>query len=243
VNAAAMARRPSVANARLQAMLASSAHFGELPGESRQALASIAKTARFKDAELVQSSNPASSRLWLVVSGALRISIGDADRSATVAVIGPGSFYNAGALVGSRETFTESHAVGETELGVVDGEALLDAARRDATLHRHLKTLLVRRLNSLVLLFWDGAGATLATRLARRLMSQALAAGDRQQAELEVRLSQAMLAEMLSASRSKVNAELRILEQARIVRLGYRRIAITDLGRLCDIAGPNVQPF
>jgi CRP-like cAMP-binding protein len=238
-----MARRPSIANARLRTMLASSAHFGELPGESRETLACIAKTARFKDAELVQSSNPTSARLWLVVSGALRISIGDADRSATVAVIGSGSFYNAGALVGSRDTFTESHAVGETELGVVDGDALLDAARRDATLQRHLKILLVRRLNSLVLLFWDGAGAALGTRLARRLMSQALAAGDRRQAEPEVRLSQAMLAEMLGASRSQVNAELGILERALIVKLGYRRIAIVDLGRLCDIAGPNVQPF
>ena len=235
--------RQSTTQARLLAMLASSAHFRDLPQHSRETLAGLARPVRFKAGQLVQSSNPPKARLWLVVSGAVRMSIASADHSVTTGVIGPGSFYSGGALVGSRETLTDAHAVSETELAVIDGEALVEAAARDPVLGKHLKTLLVRRLNALLLIFYDAMSAPLDKRLARRLMSQALAVGDRKLGEIEVRVSQSMLAEVLGASRSQVNATLQAFEEKGIVRRGYRRIYIANLAALCDIAGPNVQPI
>src|SRR5688572_4841950 len=160
-------------------MLAGSAHFRDLRSESRETMVGLAKVARYRDGELVQPANPPSARLWLVLGGALRISLGLEDRSTTVFVIGPGSFYSAGALVGSRETCTDCHAVGETELAVIEGDALVAAAERDRALEKHLRTLLVRRFNALLVLFYDGMTGSLVRRLARRLVSQALAVGDR----------------------------------------------------------------
>ena len=224
-------------------MLASSAHFGELPRASRDTLTALSRPATFKDGELVQSLNPATPRLWLVISGALRLTLPFPDRSMTVGVIGAGSYYHAGALVGVRETLTECHAVGDTQLAYIDGEALVQAAHRDAVMSRHLMTLLVRRLHAILLLMYDAMSAPLDKRLARRLMGHAMALGDARHAELEVRMSQSMLAQMLGASRSQVNAELQVLEQGGILRRGYRRIYITDLEALSELAGPNVQPL
>jgi DNA-binding Lrp family transcriptional regulator len=53
-------------------------------------------------------------------------------------------------------------------------------------------------------------------------------------------MSQADLARMLGASRSKLNTELRRLEEANILRLGYRRMYLRDCERLGMIAGTGV---
>jgi len=237
-------RRQSITEARVRAMLATSAHFADLRESSRETLAQLAQPVRFRDTQLVQGAHPPSARLWLIVSGALRLSLPSPDRPAvTIAVIGPGSYYSVGALVGSRESITDSHAIGETELAMIESEALLEAVKRDAVLGPYLATLVVRRINALVLLIADVRNASLETRLARRMLSQALAQGERRAAELEVRLSQTMLAEMLGTSRSQVNAQLRSFETRRIVRIAYRRVYIIDVGRLSSLAGPDVQPI
>ena len=63
----------------------------------------------------------------------------------------------------------------------------------------------------------------------------------------EVRLdwpfTQSDLAAMLGASRSKVNAELKRLESARMIEVGYRTIALVSLQKLHELAGQDVFAF
>jgi len=90
-------------------------------------------------------------------------------------------------------------------------------------------------------LYADVVSAPLPQRLARRLLAQAGTADPMMRVEVELRLSQSGLAQMLGASRSKVNAELRRLEQEGLLRLGYRRLYLLDVQRLCALAGPGVM--
>ncbi|MEZ0309350.1 MAG: helix-turn-helix domain-containing protein [Ramlibacter sp.] len=50
-------------------------------------------------------------------------------------------------------------------------------------------------------------------------------------------MSQADLARMLGASRSKVNEELRRLQDAGLIRIGYGRINLLQCAGLSEIAG------
>ena len=59
----------------------------------------------------------------------------------------------------------------------------------------------------------------------------------------EVRVTQSDLGRMLGASRSKVNAELKRLEQGGMLKLSYRSITLLDTRRLQELAGPDVFAF
>ncbi len=230
---------------RVREVLSASIYFRELPAASIDLLARIARIERFREGELVQAGTSAQPRFFIVLSGALRLST-PASRdgsSTTFAVVGPGGFFGAGRFLIPDLVWGDCYAVGETELGVVPGNAFRDALRRDRILERHVCTQPIRRFNSLMSLFGDVVRAPLAQRLARRLLTQALTRPVAGLREIEVHISQTMLAEMLGVSRSRVSAELRDLQQRRIVRLAYRRLFILDSAALRRIAGPDVRPY
>ena len=84
----------------------------------------------------------------------------------------------------------------------------------------------------------DAVSAKLPHRLARRLLAHGLAVSqDLSRPEVELRISQADLARMLGASRSKVNEELRRLQDAGLIRIGYGRIYLLQEQGLSEIAG------
>lgn len=220
-------------------MLASSAFFGTLPAASLDRLAGAMRPTVLGNDEVILADD-SRRRLWLVLSGSLRVVLGGMARATTIGVIGPGGFYNLAALLGRRGPSTEARAVGQTHVAVIDGGALDRLIEEDAELKDHIGAIVVAKLNAVFVLFRDAIDAPLPERIARRLLSMALAAGA-VQAETELRLTQGMLAEMLGASRTKVSEELAHLERAGIVRLGYRRIYIRDAGKLRELAGPGVH--
>ncbi|HUL97168.1 MAG TPA: Crp/Fnr family transcriptional regulator [Usitatibacter sp.] len=183
--------------------------------------------------------------LWLVLAGGLRVSwpmpSGD---SVTLAVIGEGGYYSVGVFVEGALISTECTAAGDTTLAVFEGDALSRLQASDPALKQYAPRLMLQLVETAVSLFADAVSAPLPQRLARRLMTQALASGrSASHSELEIRVSQADLAAMLGASRSKVNAELRRLEEDGMIRLGYRRLFILDCARLSQRAGPRVRPL
>ncbi len=230
----------------MRAVLSASIYFRDLPGGCVERLSSIARIERFREGALVQAGTSAQPRFFIVLSGALRLSTPPSrdGSSATFAVVGPGGFFGAGRFLIPDLVWGDCYAVGETELGVVPGNAFRDALRRDPILERHVSAQPIRRFNSLMSLFADVVRAPLSQRLARRLLTQTLTlkrvAGMR---EIEVDISQTMLAEMLGVSRSRVSAELRGLRERKIIRLAYRRLFILDSAALRRIAGPDVRPY
>ena len=242
----AAGRKSVMDAARVRRVLAASIYFRELPAESLDLLATIAKPVRFKDGDLIQAARPIQPRFFIVMSGALRLTTPPSpDGSTTIlAVTGPGGFFGAGRFLTPNLVWGQAYAVGETELGVVEGGVFRDALKSDPHLERHISAQLVRRFNALISIFADVVKGPFARRLARRLLTQALTLKRGPgEAAIEIDVTQSMLAEMLGASRSSVSAELRKWDQQKIIRLAYRRLYILDIGALCGIAGPDVTPY
>lgn len=231
--------------ARIRIGFASSTYFRHLPAPSLDRLASIATLQRCKSGGLLHEAGATARKFWLVLTGGLRVGwSAPGGKTTTVAIIGVGSFYSAGAFVEGALMQAECRAERDTTCAVIDGGSLRALEESDADIRALLPRLMLGRLHAVMSLYADVIAAPLPVRLARRLMSQAMTSCRRSaDADVEVRTSQTDLAQMLGASRSKVNQELRNLERAGIVRLGYRRLYVQDLAALCDLAGPRVLPL
>jgi CRP/FNR family transcriptional regulator, cyclic AMP receptor protein len=236
--------RPSTArqpHTSVRAAVGASPHFRGLPAESLDRLAAAMSVVRLSNGQLVRARDTQS--LWFVVAGALRLSLADQDDvSPTLAVFGPGSFYNVAAFLGVAGTPTECHAIGATMVGKLGELAIKRLLAVDPALVERAGKLLVDRLTATLSLYNDVISAPLPQRLARRLLTQALTT-EKDHGETEVRLSQGMLAQMVGASRTRISEELHLLEKAKVLRLGYRRLFIRDMARLCELAGPGVLPM
>lgn len=226
---------------RIRLVLGRSPHFNTLPGGILDRLARLGRIERYKGGELIHAGWQPADKAWLVLTGGLRVAqLGKNGSAVTIAVIGEGSYYSAGSLLKGEVVESEAHAIGRTAAAAVDmGRVERDFAG-DKLVERHIRQLVYRRLRATIDLYRDAVAVPLPQRLARRLLGQALAAGH---AEVELPISQADLAEMLGASRSKVNAELRRIERTGAVRLGYRKISVTDMTRLTAAAGTVVMPL
>jgi CRP-like cAMP-binding protein len=229
---------------RIRSALAGSTHFQELPAPDLDRLAELGRLRRLRHAEHAARSSDYDDCLWIVLSGAVRVSTrAPGQKEYVYAVLGPGSYFGLATAV-RRAAFTaDAHAFGATDLAVFTGPELLQMLDEHPRLWKHVSTLLSRRLRLALLTLRDNSVAPLEERIARRVLGHALSHDLRGLAEVPVRMTQADLARMLDASRSRTNAALKKLEQAGLVRAGYRGITILDLPGLRKLAGPGIYAY
>jgi CRP/FNR family transcriptional regulator, cyclic AMP receptor protein len=229
---------------RIRSALASSTHFQLLEAAELDQLAALGRQQHLRHAQRVAQPDAHDDRLWIILSGAVRVSSQTpGSREYVYAVLGPGSYFGlADALRGA--TFTaEARAFGDTTLAVFRGAALAAMLEERPRLWRHVSRLLAHRLRLALAIMRDNSGAPLPERIARRLLGHALSNDVRGLAEVAVRMTQADLALMLGVSRSRVNAGLKHLEREGLIRAGYRGITIADLPGLRGLAGPGTQGY
>jgi CRP/FNR family transcriptional regulator, cyclic AMP receptor protein len=230
---------------RVRLVLGRSPHFRALGIDTLDRLARLARIVRYRDGQLVVPAWKLPAELGVVLSGGLRTTFVSEDGADFVAgMLGEGSFYGANALLGEVQTPAEGHAAGDTEVALFDVRRLRALAAGDRKLGAHFSQLVYTRYMAVLSLLRDAVTAPLARRVARRLLGHALSSGRSvPDAAIELRMSQTDLAAMLGASRTKVNAELRLLEKAGALSLGYRQIVVRDMERLRKLAGPGVMPL
>jgi CRP/FNR family cyclic AMP-dependent transcriptional regulator len=223
---------------RIRIAFGQSAYFRELPEITLDALAAASTLMRCAPGP-VHGPNEAASTFWLVLEGSLIVSWPNSrGESVPVGAVGAGSFYCAAALVEGGVTVTEARAERNTVAATMASERFRAMARADPALAELIPRLLLRRFEAALSFSADAVSARLPHRLARRLLAQGLAAGEGSHGdEVELRISQTDLARMLGASRSKVNEELRRLEDAGFIRIGYGRIYMLQCKRLAEVAG------
>jgi CRP-like cAMP-binding protein len=229
------AARPEFARIRLA--FGKSAYFRDLPGATLDTLASASALTRCPGGA-VHGPDEAAGTFWLVLEGSLIVSWpNSAGESVPVGAIGAGSFYCAAALVDGGVTVTQARAERNTVAATMPSSTFRAIARTDPALSAIIPKLLLQRFEAALSFTADAASAKLPQRLVRRLLAQALARGpDLDDREVELRVSQTDLARMLGASRSKVNEELRRLQDAGFLRIGYGRIHVLQSRRLAEIA-------
>jgi CRP-like cAMP-binding protein len=229
---------------RIRSALATSTHFQELDGADLDRLAQLGRLQRLRHAERASRVGELDDQLWIVLSGAVRVSSrAPGSKEYVYAVLGPGSYFGLATAV-RRAAFTaDAHAFGATDLAVFQSGALLAMLDERPALWRHVSTLLSRRLRLALLVLRDNSVAPLPERIARRLLGHALSVDLTGLVQVPVRMTQADLALMLGASRSRTNAALKTLETRGLVKAGYRGITITDLPGLRRLAGPGIHAF
>lgn len=227
-------------------VLGASTHFRDLSGGELDRLAALGELRRLRSGALASAMASPVKELSIIVSGALRLGgVTASGEEFIYAVLGPGSFYGLGYIIQGRSSIAEARAQGATELAVIDGRRLLALLDAEPRLWHHFCKILVYRLTVAMSLIRDLHLAPLRQRIAQRLLGQVMAvASDMvERAPIELRLTQTELGRMLGSSRSKINAELKVLEQEGLLRLSYRSIALLDPDRLRALAGPDVFAY
>lgn len=230
-------------SAAIRRTLEQSEHFRHIAARDLDRLAQLARPRRLHNDERVQSAGGYDGHLWIVLSGAVRISTSAAKGGEHVyAVLGPGNYFGLAAVIGKGVGIIDARAFGAAELAWIDGAALMRLLDERPPLWRHFGALLSHRLMVALMLLRDNTACALPERLVRRLLVL-LPAIEAASGEPVLPMTQADLARMLGTSRSRVNAELRRLESEGLVRSGYRGITLLDLPRLRTLAGKDVRAF
>jgi CRP-like cAMP-binding protein len=229
---------------RIRSALASSTHFQGLAAADLERLAELGRLQHLRHDERPARPGERDDQLWLILSGAVRVSNQTPGTKEYVyAVLGPGSYFGLATAV-RRAAFTaEARAFGKTDLAMFPGHALIAMLEERPRLWRHVTELLSRRLRLALLTLRDNSVAPLPERIARRLLGHALSSDIAGRTQIEVRMTQGDLALMLGASRSRTNAALKQFESRGLIRAGYRGITILDLPGLRKLAGPGIYAY
>jgi CRP/FNR family cyclic AMP-dependent transcriptional regulator len=224
--------------------LEQSEHFRDLAARDLERLAELARLRRVRNQERIENVGGYDAHLWVILSGAVRISAKAQDKADHVyAVLGPGNYFGLAAVIGKGVGIFDARAFGATELAWIDGEALLKLLEDRPQLWRHFATLLSRRLSVALALLRDNTVCPLPERLVRRLLVLSPAIAPDTSGERALPMTQGDLARMLGTSRSRANAELRRLESEGVIRSGYRSVTLLDLPRLRELAGKDPRVF
>ena len=198
--------------AGIRQTLEQSLHFRDLAARDLDRLAELARLKRLHNQERIENVGGYDAHLWVIVSGAARISTKATDSAEHVyAVLGPGNFFGLAAVIGKGLGILDAHAFGATELAWIDGAALVKLLEDRPGLWRHFAELLSRRLAIALMLLRDNTSSTLSERLVRRLLVLRPAIAESADAQPVLPMTQGDLARMLGTSRSRANAELRRL--------------------------------
>lgn len=231
--------------ARIRLTLARSAHFGSLAPEVRDRFAALARLRHARHGERLGAPGTRDDQLWIVVSGAVRISTRPKERAheAVHAVLGGGSYFGLANAVRHGPYVYDARAIGPTDLAVVDGNRLSAALEQYPRLWRRVSALMTHRLKVVLDAIEDNRVLPLPERLVRRLIGVAVSSELLEGAQPMIHMAQGDLARMLDAGRSKINPVLKRLEAQGLLRTGYRTITLVDLPALRKLAGREVHPF
>ena len=229
---------------RIRSALGSSSHFQTLASADLDRLAQLGRLQRLRHAEHAARSGARDDQLWIILSGAVRVSSqAPGAKEYVYAVLGPGSYFGLATAVRDAPFAADARAFGATDLAAFRDDALAAMVDERPRLWRHVSELLSRRLRLALLIMRDNSVAPLPERIARRLLGHALSSDLRGLKEVQVRMTQADLALMLGKGRSRTNAAIKALERRGLIRAGYRSITILDLPRLKALAGRGVTAY
>ena len=214
--------------------------FARLSEEELGDLAGRTRLRPYKRAEVIFRKDDPGTHLYLVLEGAVKISLpGEFGQEALVAIMRPGEFFGELALFDRSPRSAGATALEDTRAALLASDDFLAFLEHHPSAVRVvLETLArtIRRLSDRVehLTFLD-----VPSRVAKYLLDlsqaakQPVAAGARAADEsLELSLTQDELAAFVGASRVSVNRVLGDLERREIVSVKRRRIAILDPERL-----------
>jgi len=204
---------------------------GELPQHILSEFAAIAHVRRLRHGELFAARGSVAPGLGVVLKGAVSASsFSDQGHEFALSMLEFGDVWGLAAVLDGKGMLRDSRAYGETEILLLPRADFLATFERHSMLSRAFIDLLCQRIRTAHVIIDDLALRSLRQRLARLLCALSVVRDDA--AQPTVTQTQDALASLLGVSRHAVNRELKLLEAAGWVRLGYGALALTDVGQL-----------
>jgi len=208
-----------------------------VPVGLRGSLVAAAHRRRFRAGEVVFHQGDPSDVLFVLRRGhaAVRVTTPGGDE-VTLAVLGPGEEFGELALLRPAHRHTATVvALDEVEALTLDRATFERLRHSQPEVAELLIDVLARRVERLSGMVAEALFLAADRRIARRLLDVAHVYGDCPQAPLP--LTQTDVAAMAGVSRPTANRALRRFADRGLLRLGRRRIVITDVAGLTRAAG------
>lgn len=188
-----------------------------------------ATAVRYQDGAVLHAHGDDKPGLSIVRSGAVRFGLVDADGTyIATSLLGEGHCFGEATLFAGRARTHDAVAVGETVIEQIDKARFDRLFDQEPDLARALLNATTRRLYSALDFMDDLRRLPLPARTAKLILSMARSA----QRDGYVECNQADLAFTLGVSRVSIGKALAILQDEKLVILGYGRIDIPDTARL-----------
>lgn len=213
--------------------------FAALPVLLQQEMVSGSEMLRLKNGEMLFRQGDGmpvdGGAFFGLLAGRVKVSsLRDDGREAILAVVEAGNWFGEISLFDHRPRTHDATAIGLVDMLSMP-RAAFEALMRREDFSRAMARLLSERIRSLYGMLEDATLRSTRARVARRLML--LAHGDVTHADTArrvVEVSQDALAMMLGITRQTLSKELKALERAGAVALGYGQIEIASLNALTE---------
>jgi CRP-like cAMP-binding protein len=198
-----------------------------LSPRSTQALQSVGVLRTWTDGQVLLSRGQPTSAAWLVVSGRVRISVITSEgEEQLLRWLLPGEIAGLGSVFAQAPNPSDVVSHGLTQVLHIERAQLMDLIGRDPTVALDLLRILGLRINQLFDTLADRGIHSLEQRVWATLERIAKFNSVTVPDGVMLRVSQSDLAQAASASRQRVNQQLRHFQDKGLIRLGYRNIVL-----------------
>lgn len=221
-------------NAEHRRLLEAGDWFAALPAERRDLILQAASVAITPDGARLYGAGDPPNGLWAVLEGQVRlIGYPASGMEILVRILGPAAWFGELSTLDGGPRPHDAIAFGAASVLHLSPATVARLGEEDGRLYRDLGLLVCANQRAALAFIEQRAGQPTSVRVARALAKAAVEAGS--MSPLSIR--QAQLASVVGVSRQTLNRELRALEAAGVVSLGYARITIVDTARLARLCG------
>ena len=198
-----------------------------LTPRSAQALHSVGVVRTWTDGQVVLSRGQPTSTALLLVKGRLRVSVTTPEgEEQLLRWMLPGEISGLSSVFAETTYPADLVSVGATEVLHIERARLIDLIGRDPVVAVDLLRILGLRINQLFDTLADQGMHSLEQRVWATLERIAKFNSVKVADGVMLRVSQSDLAQAASASRQRVNQQLRHFQEQGLIRLGYRNIVL-----------------
>jgi CRP-like cAMP-binding protein len=198
-----------------------------LTTRSTQALQSVGVLRTWTDGQVLLSRGQPTSAAWLVVSGRVRISVITSEgEEQLLRWMLPGEIAGLSSVFAQATNPADMVSHGLTQVLHIERARLIDLIGRDPVVALDLLRILGLRINQLFDTLADRGIHSLEQRVWATLERIAQFNSVTVPDGVMLRVSQSDLAQAASASRQRVNQQLRHFQEQGLIRLGYRNIVL-----------------
>jgi CRP-like cAMP-binding protein len=198
-----------------------------LTPRTTQALHSVGVLRTWTDGQVLLSRGQPTSAAMLLVKGRLRVSVITPEgEEQLLRWMLPGEIAGLSSVFAEATNPADMVSVGATEVLHIERSRLIDLIGRDSVVAVDLLRILGLRINQLFDMLADQGMHSLEQRVWAALERIAKFNSVKVADGVTLRVSQSDLAQIASASRQRVNQQLRHFQDQGLIRLGYRNIVL-----------------